>query len=113
MDHEGIMLSEISQKKKQVLYILLYTQNLKKKKGEFREKGREINIAEQEEAELTSPHKHIQNTTACENNLAEQLFHNQDCKGRSTQNLTGRKLGTPVLGAGLKISQVYQKAGRK
>ena len=39
MDHEGIMLSEISQKKKQVLYILLYTQNLKKKKVNLESRG--------------------------------------------------------------------------
>ena len=54
-------------------------------------------MAVKETAELTSPHKHIKNTTMCgailaENNLetAERLLYSQDCKERS-QSLVERE----------------------
>lgn len=54
-------------------------------------------MAVKEAAELTSPHKHMKNTTMCgailtENNLetAERLLYSEDCKERS-QSLVEKK----------------------
>ena len=58
----------------------------------------EIRVTEQEDAELTSFHKHIKNISTLgaiitENKLVtgRKLFYNQDSKERSTRSQVGKK----------------------